>query len=88
MDAPTDAASPRPEPVACPYCARPMRWCGDGRRTGSGCFECESCGTFDVPGFPADARLKTEQRRGEMGVASQGDHTKRLTRRFPRRRVV
>jgi hypothetical protein len=60
MDAPTEAARSHPQTVACPYCARPMRWCSDGRRPGSGCFECEHCGTFDVPGLPADLRLNVE----------------------------
>jgi hypothetical protein len=30
-----------------------MRWIGDGKRRGSGWFECERCGTFDVQGWAA-----------------------------------
>jgi endogenous inhibitor of DNA gyrase (YacG/DUF329 family) len=40
---------PMPE-TPCPYCARIMRWI-DGKRPGSGWFECERCGTFDVHGW-------------------------------------
>jgi hypothetical protein len=29
-----------------------MRWVADGRRYDSGWFDCDNCGTFDVPGTP------------------------------------
>ena len=48
--------TPMPE-TPCPYCTQIMRWIGDGRRPGSGWFECERCGTFDVHGWiPPAAR--------------------------------
>jgi len=43
---------PRLPKTPCPYCARPMRWM-EGKRPGSGEFECERCGTFDVHGWSA-----------------------------------
>jgi endogenous inhibitor of DNA gyrase (YacG/DUF329 family) len=44
------AVEPRMPETPCPYCARIMRWI-DGKRPGSGWFECERCGTFDVQGW-------------------------------------
>jgi endogenous inhibitor of DNA gyrase (YacG/DUF329 family) len=43
-------ADPHLPETPCPYCARTMRWM-DGKRPGSGWFECERCGTFDVQGW-------------------------------------